>query len=393
MYLITNGCIVTEEAVLPDHDLLINEDRIWSIIPRGEWKRMEGIEVVDAHGGYITPGFVDIHSDYIENVAAPRPTCLMDFQMSVRETERELISHGITTMFHSLSLFKDSEYMHKPIRNPENVRKFIDIIDQARVGRNLIRHRFHARFEIDNLNEAERLEAYIMEDKVHLVSFMDHTPGQGQYRDLDVYRQMVKSYQSNFADEEIDEMIARHQSKEKVTIDKMREIAKLAEKKGIAIASHDDDTSEKLDLVQSLGATISEFPITMEIAREAKARGMFTTAGAPNILLGGSHNGNLPAAEAIEAGLIDVLCSDYYPPALLQAVFMMHSKFGADLAGMFRLVTLNPARAVKADREIGSIAEGKKADVLIINKVEPDYPVITAVWVDGRLVQQTSYAG
>lgn len=392
MYLITNGRIVSEGGVLSNYDLLIDEDRIWGIEPRGGGMKGIDVEVVDAGGGYVAPGFVDIHSDYIENMAAPRPTCLMDFQMSIREVERQLVSHGITTMFHSLSLFKDSEYTRKPIRDPENVQKFIDIIDRTQVGRNLIRHRFHARFEIDNIDEAEKLSNYIVGDKVHLVSFMDHTPGQGQYRDLNVYREMVKSYQSHFADEEIDNMIERHQAKEKITIEKMREIAELAARKGISIASHDDDTCEKLDLVQGLGATISEFPVTMEIARKAKAKGMFTTAGAPNILLGGSHNGNLSAAEAIKAGLIDVLCSDYYPPSLLQAVFIMHEKFGADLADMFRMVTLNPARAVKVDREIGSIKAGKKADLLIINKVENDYPVITAAWVDGKLVQRTNYA-
>jgi len=122
-----------------------------------------------------------MNSDYIEHMASPRPSCLMDFHMSIRETEKELVSHGVTTMFHSLSLFKDTEYKPRPIRDPKNVRKFIDLIAQTGTGRNLIRHRFHARFEIDNIKEAQRLATYLEENKVHLVSFMDHTPGQGQY--------------------------------------------------------------------------------------------------------------------------------------------------------------------------------------------------------------------
>ena len=323
-------------------------------------------------------------------MAAPRPTCLMDFGMSIKETERELLSHGITTMFHSLSLFKDSEFKRKPIRDPENVRKFIDIIELTHSGRHLIRHRFHARFELNNFREVDQLKAYMSEKKVHLVSFMDHTPGQGQYRDLQVYRRMVKSY-SDFEDEEIDQLISRDQAKDKMTIEAMQGIAELAGKMGIAIASHDDDSLEKLDLVQSLGATISEFPITMEIAQQAQARGMFTLAGAPNILLGGSHNGNLSAPEAIMANRIDILCSDYYPPALLHAVFTMHEKYGASLVDMFRLVTINPAKAVKMDREIGSIKEGKKADLLVIEKIEPNYPVVTTAIVDGKLAQRTNY--
>ena len=202
---------------------------------------------------------------------------------------------------------------------------------------------------------------------------------------------MVKSY-SDFGDEEIDQLITRDQAKEKVTIEGMQGIAELAVKMGIAIASHDDDSLEKLELVRSLGTTISEFPITMEIAKQAQAQGMFTMAGAPNILLNGSHNGNLSAPEAILANNIDILCSDYYPPALLHGVFTMHEKYGVSLVDMFRLVTINPAKAVNMDQEIGSIKEGKKADLLIIEKIEPNYPVITTVIVDGKLAQRTSYA-
>jgi phosphonate metabolism protein PhnM len=388
MYLITNGLIVTEDDILTGYEILLQDKTIFKIRPKGEID--EQAEVIDAAGGYVTPGFIDIHSDYIEHMAAPRPTCLMDFEMSIKETERELISHGITTMFHSLSLFKDQEYKRRPIRDPENVRKFMDIIEQAQTGRHLIRHRFHARFEINNVTQVDQLKSYIAEHKVHLVSFMDHTPGQGQYRDLEVFKRMVRSY-SDFQDDEIDQVIDRDQAKEKVTIEAMHEIAELAARMGIAIASHDDDSQEKLELVQSLGTTISEFPITMEIARQAQRRGMLTLAGAPNILLGGSHNGNLSAPEAILANRIDILCSDYYPPAMLHAVFTMHEKFGVDLADMFRLVTINPAIAVRMEKEIGSIREGKKADLLIIEKIEHNYPVITTAFVDGKLALRTNY--
>ncbi|EGW41294.1 phosphonate metabolism protein PhnM [Desulfosporosinus sp. OT] len=390
MYLITNGRIITEESILIGYDLVIKDDRIFKIIPQGEVEMVDGLQVIDGAGGYVTAGFIDIHSDYIENMAAPRPTCLMDFHMSVRETEKQLISHGVTTMFHSLSLFKDSEYKRKPIRDPENVKKFVDLIDKTQAGQHLIRHRFHARFEIDNLREVKKLKNYIQEKKIQLLSFMDHSPGQGQYRDLKVYSDMVKSY-NDVDDASIVNMISRHQAKEKVTMEGMKELAELARKNGIAIASHDDDTLEKLELVQSLGATISEFPITMEIAQKAKEKGMFTMAGAPNILLGGSHSGNLSAAEAILSNNIDILCSDYYPPALLHAVFALHEKYGLNLVEVLKLVTLNPAKAVAMDEEIGSIKVGKKADLLIIEKIKDGYPVITSVIVDGAIRQNTYY--
>jgi alpha-D-ribose 1-methylphosphonate 5-triphosphate diphosphatase len=392
MYLITNGHIVTEAAILEGFDLLIKDDRIEQIAFRGEIPIDETIEVIDAAGGYVSPGFIDLHSDYIENMAAPRPTSLMNFHLSLREAEKELIAHGITTMYHSLSLYKFTEYVHKPIREPENVRKFIDLIEQSHTNSHLVRHRFHARFEIDNVDEVDNLKSYIAENKVHLISFMDHTPGQGQYRDLEVYRHTVRGYNDvSISDDEIDRIITKHMTKEKLAIDAMRDIAQVAMENNIAIASHDDDTIEKLELVKSFGAQISEFPITMEIAKKAKEQGMSTLAGAPNVLLGGSHSGNLSAAEAIQEGVIDILCSDYYPAAMLHAVFEMNKTYGQDLAEMFRLVTINPAKAVKLDHEIGSIKEGKKADLLIIEKIQHDFPVITTVMVDGKLIQKTNY--
>lgn len=395
MYLITNGQIITEDTVLENYDLLVGDWRIERIIPRPRTRKDRacgaGLKIIDAGGGYVSPGFIDIHSDYIEHMTAPRPTCLMDFQMSIRETEKELVSHGITTMFHSLSLFKSVDYQYKPVRSPENVRKFIELIARAYSAVHLIRHRFHARFEINNLTEIEELKAYINAGQVHLLSFMDHTPGQGQYRDLEAYRTMVKSYEDK-SDQEIEAMIGRLQATEKVTTGGLQEIARLARQKGIAVASHDDDSAGKLELVQSLGATISEFPVDIQVARQAKEMGMYTLAGAPNILLGGSHNGNLSAVEAIQNGCIDILCSDYYPPALLHAVFTLHERLGFSLSDMFRLITINPAKAVNMDGEIGSIAEGKRADLLVIEKIDGNFPVITAVMVDGKLVQQTKYA-
>ena len=105
------------------------------------------------------PGFVDIHADYIERMAAPRPTSIMDFALSLREAERELATHGITTMFHSLSLFDHVVFDSNPIRDPENTKRFIDIIEASHSSRHLIRHRFHARFEIDNLRRVEEIRA------------------------------------------------------------------------------------------------------------------------------------------------------------------------------------------------------------------------------------------
>jgi phosphonate metabolism protein PhnM len=391
VFRITNGKIVTEHEILEGYDVVVRGDLINEIIPAGQLSSDAAIEeCIDARGGYVTPGFIDLHSDYIEHMAAPRPTSLMEFELSLRETEKQLIAHGITTMFHSLSLAKPWEFDHKPIRDPQNVRKFIDLIHESHSRKHLVRHRFHARFEVDNLEQIDNLRAYLAENKVHLISFMDHTPGQGQYRNLELYRNTVKGYK-NVSDDTIDQIIMKHQHKEKMTAEKMEEIAQLSREFGVAIASHDDDSLEKLDVVKSFGTTISEFPITMDIAKYAKSLGLFTIAGAPNVLLGGSHSGNLNAAEAIQSGFIDILCSDYYPAAMLHAIFNLYEKYGLQLVELFKLVTITPARAVGMDLQIGSIAKGKKADLLIIEQLENQFPVITSVWVDGHWIQRTNY--
>lgn len=390
MYLITNGQIVTEKGILKGYDLLIEGDIIKKVALKGEIITEGGTEIIDAHNGYVAPGFIDIHSDYIETMAVPRPNVVIDFNTSLRETEKILVNEGITTMFHSLSLWKSDEFENKPIRSSENVKRFAEIIDKFGTTRHLIRHRFHARLEIDSLDEVENLMSYIEENKVHLISFMDHTPGQGQYRDLEVYRKTLQGYRE-LEDEEVSKLIEYRQTKEKLTIATIRRIASFAAEKNIAIASHDDDSVEKLELVKGYGADISEFPITLEIAENARRLGMHTIAGAPNVLLGGSHSGNLSAAEAIMHKAIDILCSDYYPAAMLHAVFLLHEKYGLDLGEMFNLVTINPAKAVRMDNIIGSIEENKKADILIIEKLDGEFPIITSVFVDGNLMSRLNY--
>ncbi|MGE6369286.1 phosphonate metabolism protein PhnM [Planococcus kocurii] len=390
MYIIHNGKIVTEQTILEGFVVVVEGELIRAIIPKEQIGDYPEARLIDARGGYISPGFIDIHSDYIETIASPRPTSMMDFDISLREAEKILISHGITTMFHSLSFYKEDVFSHKPMRNPTNIQRMVDAIETTHNRLHLIRHRLHARFEIDNIDEVDQLVKNIEDGKVHLLSFMDHTPGQGQYRNLEVYRETLKGYR-DISDEDVNVLIAERQSMECLTTQKIIEVADIARAHGIAVASHDDDDIKKLDLVKSFGTTISEFPITLEVAAKAKELGIYTIAGAPNVMLGGSHSGNLSAAEAISQGCMDILCSDYYPPALLHAVFDLHEKYGNNLHEMFMMVTLNPAKAVKMDDELGSIKVGKRADLLVIERMDDGYPMLTTTMVNGVLITTTNY--
>lgn len=419
--IIRGGTVVCADCVLENHDVVVRDGIIEAVVstssaaatvrplyfagaddtgtPGFDVDVRTGLPVVDAHGAYVTPGMIDIHSDYIENIASPRPSVVMDLPTSLYKCDRELVGHGITTIFHSLSVMGNDEFKPKPIRHFENVSRLLAAIAAMREGEerdHLIRHRMHLRIELDAVDRYAEIERYIEDGLVDLVSFMDHTPGQGQYRDLLVYAETVKGYHENgMTDEEVAAVVNMRQTCAKLSYDQLAHLASLARARGISLASHDDDSTDKLDVMGNLGVRISEFPIDMDTAREARGRNLHTIAGAPNVMMGRSHSGNLSAREAVQAHVIDVLCSDYYPAALLNAVFILNKTCGIDMAEAFALVTVNPARAVGVDDTIGSIACGKRADILVVREIgcgeNQVMPVVTRAFVGGHSVYRTHY--
>ncbi len=389
---IRNGNVVTPDAVLEGFDVILEDQLISSIVPTGTGRADSSTEIIEAEGCWVMPGLIDIHADFIENMAAPRPTSVMDMSLAFREAERVLTVHGITTMFHSISFISNLHAFSTPIRAPELTRRLLSQISGSHQASHLIHHRFHARFEIDSVDRISEIEEYIRNGQIHLLSIMDHTPGQGQYRDMAIYKDTMKKWK-NLDDESVEKLVLAVQSREMLGLDDVKSLTDLAHEYGIAVASHDDDTVDKLDLVQSFGSDISEFPITLEVAREARRRGMHSVAGAPNVLLGGSHSGNLSAAEAVDLGVVDILCSDYYPAGLLHSVFRLHHGLGRPLHEMVNLVTLNPANAVNIGNQTGSLEVGKRGDIIVVRPVEGGqfYPAVSDVIVSGCRVMSSAY--
>ncbi len=386
-----NGRVVTPDEVLSGYQVVVKKGKIVEI-SKFDGNQKKGEKYIDLDGAILMPGLIDIHSDMIENILQPRTTSLMDFSMGLYEAERQLAACGITTIFHSIAMFREGNWDTKEIRLPHNVERLAKLIHQMKGKPHLINNYHHLRYEIDNVECFENIVNLINADCVQLLSLMDHTPGQGQYKDLSIYRCHLPGEGKNLTDEEFDTVIKRELEKEVLSEEKRKELIDLASSRLIPVASHDDDSVEMIDLNEKLGITISEFPITLEAAKHAKGKRMYTLLGAPNVLRGKSHSGNLSAIEAIQEGVGDILCSDYYPQALLRSIFILCEKNVLPLHEAVKLVTLNPAKATGMGECKGSIEVGKDADLIVVREEENQILMIAA-YVDGRSVMRTKYIG
>lgn len=381
-YRIFGGKIVTADRVIENGTIAVENGMIVDISPRPPER--PGQRDIDAEGHWILPGIIDSHSDAIENEIQPRPRTLLDVQSAFVELERKLAAHGITTIYHALSVADNP--VKRTVRNPDVFQRIIEVMNNRSLT--LIRHRIHLRFEITHLDLIDFVEKLIAEQAIHQLSFTDHTPGQGQYRELGMYRQNLLS-RNKLSDQEADAYIQGQMEREKADTQRLRAMAEMAVNRHIPIASHDDDSVEKLIWLSEVLATISEFPIELEVAKEAKRRGMHVVMGAPNLLLGRSTSGNLSALDAIRADVVDMLCSDYYPPSLLQAVFtLLH--MGCDMPYAVNKVSLNPAKALGIDAYTGTLAPGKSADMLLVRE-HAGNPLLLRTIVRGQTVSMMNY--
>jgi alpha-D-ribose 1-methylphosphonate 5-triphosphate diphosphatase len=322
---------------------------------------------VDGAGLTAIPGMIDLHGDMLEREVEPRPSASFPTDMAVHELDKRLAAAGITVAYAALSFWDHDG--QESVRKLALVREMVEEIHRLRPHL-LTDLRVHARFEVATPSVAPMLGELIESGQIELLSLMDHTPGQGQYRDLERYVSSMAEWRRihrDHVEEELRERLERAGSVEERWA-LARDIAMLAAELGLPIASHDDDTAAKVDLVAALGATLAEFPVTIEAAEEARRRGMHVAMGAPNALRGVSHSGNLSAREALSAGLVDCLAADYHPGTLVQAVFGLAREGVVSLPQAVALVTSGPAAVIRME-DAGRIAPGMRADLCLIEDV------------------------
>lgn len=331
---------------------------------------------LDGQGNILMPGFIDMHGDMIEREVEPRPQVRMPMELGLRDLDRKLATSGITTAYAALSFSPNSAYGH--LRSYDHTSAVIRAL-KAMQHDLLVDHKVHTRMEITFPAALSVIEALIKENHVDLVSLTDHTPGQGQYRDIE---RMISRMQAEKGTsyEEAAETIAHRIKDRTLPISEMTTtldaISKLCKEHQVALASHDDDTVEKVELMHALGADISEFPVTLEAARKAREKGLANAMGAPNALRGESYSGNLSAREAHREGLLDILAADYHPSAMAPAVLELAKVDKNGLAGAAKLSSSNAAKALGLN-DRGTIETGKLADFVIVNPEGLGRPVMT----------------
>lgn len=375
----TNARIVLADTIIENGSLLIEDGYITQIDPES----VCNAKTINLQGKLLMPGMVDLHCDALEKEVEPRPNVHFPLDFACAQADKRNAAAGITTVYHALS------FAHEElgVRNNEMAADVARAVN-AWQPHALVDNRVHCRYEITDETGLPILKQLLNEDAMHMISMMDHTPGQGQFKDLSAYHSYLTRTYKKTADE-INDIIERKIASASDAYFRMQDLAMAAHAANISVASHDDDSSERIETMREIKADISEFPITSEAAKAAKDEGMWTIFGAPNILRGRSQSGSMRAIDAIHAGLADCLCADYSPAALLVSVFRIPQLSDLDLTSAIRMVTVNPAKAARLD-DRGEIAVGKRADLIAVD--EPGgLPQITDVWCGGDRVYSVWY--
>ncbi len=375
---LTRARLVLADRIVEDGWLVMANGVIAEI---GEGRAPERGE--DFEGDLLMPGLVELHTDHLEAHYAPRPNVHWHPVAAVLSFDGQLATSGITTVLDSLRVW--SEDGAEEVDGEASV--LAQAIAEARAtGMLRVSHFLHLRCEVPMPNVVAEAAELIGRSDVRLLSLMDHTPGQRQFRDERKLRDYYRGKKANLTDGELDALFQRRIEYQAAhAAENYRNLVELARNHGTPLASHDDTTLEHVDQAVRDRVAIAEFPTTVEAARALHEFGVRVLMGAPNLVRGSSHAGNVATSELAEIGVLDVLSSDYMPASLLLAALRL-SEFipEIDLAAAVRTVTKTPAQAVGLD-DRGEITVGKRADLLRVRIVQ-NLPVVRAVWQGGRRV-------
>lgn len=376
---ITNELIIRNARIILDDEVIIGSIQIKD----GKLLAIDSgpcmvASALDCDGDTLIAGLVELHTDNLERHMMPRPKTSFPAQPALLAHDAEVVGAGITTVFDALGVgdpygggFRDN--------SQHEVLQLLELLTEHQVLR--AEHLIHVRCELPAPNAQALFEPFINNQRVRLISLMDHTPGQRQWSNIEHARTYYTG-KKGWTDARFEQEIAIAPQRQAQWADTNREFfRRYAIESGLALATHDDTTEEQVNQAHAEGASISEFPTTLLAARQAKALGLATIAGAPNIVRGGSHSGNVAAADLAHHGLLDVLSSDYVPCSLINAAWLLTQCTQMSLPQALATVTSAPAKAAGlSDR--GSIQVGLRADLVRVREVA-GMPAVKDVWVQG----------
>jgi alpha-D-ribose 1-methylphosphonate 5-triphosphate diphosphatase len=335
---------------------------------------------VDVGGDYVAPGLIEMHTDNMEKHFMPRPKVFWPNGLAAALVhDAQMAAAGVTTVY-------DAVCAGTPVATKDYRREiFGDVMKALTTGRRekvfRIDHRIHLRCELTSPGLIEDITPHRDEELVQLVSLMDHTPGQRQWRDLQYLR--TYAIANGKTEAQFAQDVERRQSEGAALVpSNWAAVVEMFGKRGIPIATHDDTTREHVDAGIASGAVISEFPTTVEAAAYAREKGLGTVAGAPNVVRGGSHSGGVSVSELAEKGILDGLSSDYVPASLLQAVLKLHGRHDIALPVAMGMVTWKIADLLGL-RDRGHLKPGLRADIVRFRALG-DTPVLASVWSQGE---------
>jgi len=368
---LSNARVVLADKVIDGH--VVIRDGLIAEVGKGPAKGE------DLEGDFLLPGLVELHTDHMEGHYAPRPGVRWNPLASVQAHDAQVAASGITTVFDALRIgLNDDSGM-----SANDFRQLGAAIHAGmESGRLRAEHFIHLRCEVAAPDCLEGFAPFEGDSRVKIASLMDHSPGQRQFASVESYRNYYQK-KKRMSDAEFEAFAARRTRESAEFAQPHRDaISARATELGIVLASHDDATAAQVAEASRLGIRIAEFPTSLEAARASRAGGMAILMGAPNVVRGGSHSGNVSARDLAAEGLLDILSSDYVPFSLMQAIFDLDDQIA--LPDAVAMVTRHPAEAAGlTDR--GEIAAGKRADLVRVN-ADIDMPMVRTVWREGKRV-------
>ncbi len=337
----------------------------------------------DFEGDFLLPGLVELHTDHLESHYHPRPLVFWNPMAALQSHDAQVAASGITTVFDALRLGSDPDDKGDL---GEHAEVLLGAIKTARAdGRLRAEHFVHLRCELSASDALSHFETFHGAEPVKLASLMDHTPGQRQFVTMDLYYAYYQG-KTGRSDAEMERFIeARLEDQRRYAGRNRRGIVDMGKSAGLALASHDDATAEHIEEARADGIAIAEFPTTADAAAAARDAGLAILMGAPNVVRGRSHSGNISAAELARQEHLDVLSSDYVPFSLMQAACALpKAAENISLPEAVAKVSRNPAKAAGLE-DRGEIAVGKRADFARVTLID-GMPVIRAVWRQGQRV-------